>query len=318
MKPSLDCVVCGSCVADVIIRPFALDTAVGRNRVLDVEPIRLSPGGLVSNAGTAMARLGMKVAALGHVGDDGPGTIIRRALKSEGVDTSRMVSHSRASTSTAAVFIDPSGERSFAYGMGTTETIDRRAFLDNMDLFGSARMALVGYYSFLPNLEDDLPEVLAAIRAGGCRTALDSAGDGGGIRPLDRILPHLDFYVPSLAEAANQTGKSDPREIIETFRECGAPGLLGVKMGTEGAMLSPAAGRYVKVDPVQPPGDVVDTTGAGDAFYAGLLTGLLRGMSIEDSGRLAAAAGACCVTQVSTTAGLCDYTETARLAGLTG
>ena len=202
--------------------------------------------------------------------------------------------------------------------MGATETIDRQAFLDNIHLFRSARMALVGYYSFLPNLEDDLPEVLAAIRAGGCRTALDSAGAGGGIRPLDRILPHLDIYVPSLTEAANQTGKSDPREIIETFRQCGAPGLLGIKMGAEGAILSPAAGRYVKVDPVLPRGDVVDTTGAGDAFYAGLITGLLRGMSIEDAGRLAAAAGACCVTQVGTTAGLRDYAETARLAGLTG
>ena len=316
MKPSLDCVVCGSCVADVIIRPFSLDTAVGRNRVLDVEPIRLSPGGLVSNAGTAMARLGMKTAAFCHLGDDGAGTIIRRTLDGEGLDTGRMVSHSTASTSTAAVFIDPSGERSFAYGMGATETIDRRAFLNNMDLFGSARMTLIGYYSFLPNLENDLPEVLAAIRAAGCRTALDSAGDGGGIRPLDRILPHLDVYVPSLTEAVNQTGRSNPREIIETFRQCGAPGLLGVKLGADGAMLSPAAGRYVKVDPVQPPGNVVDTTGAGDAFYAGLLSGLLRGMNIEDSGRLAAAAGACCVTQVSTTAGLRDYVETARLAGL--
>lgn len=316
MKPPLDCIICGSCVADVVIRPFPLDLPIGSAKVLDVEPIRLSPGGLVSNAGTAMARLGMKVAALCHLGDDGAGTIIRRALEDEGVDTSRMVSHATASTSTAAVFIDPSGERSFAYGMAATETLDRRTFLDNLDLFGSARMALIGYYSFLPNLENDLPEVLAAIRADGCRTALDSAGDGGAMRPLNRILPHLDIYVPSLAEAASQTGRSDPLKIIDTFRQCGALGLLGVKMGADGAILSPTAGQYVKVDPVQPPGNVVDTTGAGDAFCAGLLTGLLRGMSIEDSGRLAAAAGACCVTQVGTTGGLRDYAETARLAGL--
>ena len=317
MEPPLDCIICGSCVADVIVRPFPLDLPVGHAKVLDVEPIRISPGGLVSNAGAAMARLGMKVAAFCHVGDDGAGTILRRALDSEGVDTGRMVSHPTVSTTTCAVLIDPCGERSFAYGIGATETIDRQAFLDNMDLFKSARMALVGYYSFLPNLENDLPEVMSAIRAAGCQTALDSAGEGGGIQPLDRILPHLDVYVPSLAEAANQTGKSDPREIIEAFRQCGAPGILGVKLGADGAMLSPEPGRYVKIDPVQPPGDVVDTTGAGDAFYAGLVTGLLRGMSVEDSGRLAAAAGASCVTRVGTTEGLRNYTETARLAGLT-
>jgi len=317
MEPPLDCILCGSCVADVIVRPFPLDLPVGHAKVLDVEPIRISPGGLVSNAGAAMARLGMKAAAFCHVGDDGAGAILRRALDREGVDTGRMIPHSTVSTTTCAVLIDPCGERSFAYGVGATETIDRRAFLDNMDLFKSARLALVGYYSFLPNLESDLPEVMSAIRAAGCQTALDSAGEGGGIQPLDRILPHLDVYVPSLAEAANQTGKSDPREIIEAFRQCGAPGILGVKLGADGAMLSSEPGRYVKIDPAQPPGDVVDTTGAGDAFYAGLVTGLLRGMSVEDSGRLAAAAGASCVTRVGTTEGLRNYTETARLAGLT-
>jgi 2-dehydro-3-deoxygluconokinase len=91
---------------------------------------------------------------------------------------------------------------------------------------------------------------------------------------------------------------------------------LGVKLGAEGAVLSPAEGRFVKVAAVRPPGDVLDTTGAGDAFYAGLVTGLLREMDCETSGRLAAAAGACCVTGVGTTANLRNFEETARLAGI--
>ena len=91
---------------------------------------------------------------------------------------------------------------------------------------------------------------------------------------------------------------------------------MGVKLGSEGALLSPRAGEYVEIPQVVPPGPVVDTTGAGDCFYAGLLTGLLKGMSVERAGRLAAAAGACCVTGLGATAGLRDYQETARLAGL--
>ena len=61
---------------------------------------------------------------------------------------------------------------------------------------------------------------------------------------------------------------------------------------------------------------MVDTTGAGDCFFAGLLTGLLRGLDAERAGRLAAAAGACCVTGYGATAGVRDYEETARLAGV--
>ena len=53
------------------------------------------------------------------------------------------------------------------------------------------------------------------------------------MQPLDRILPHLDVYVPSHNEATHQTGLTDPREIIETYRACGAPGLLGVKLGAK-------------------------------------------------------------------------------------
>ncbi len=173
---------------------------------------------------------------------------------------------------------------------------------------------LLGYYSLLPNLESDLPEVFAAIRSVGCLTALDSAGSGGFLQPLDRILPHLDVYVPSRAEAAAQTNETDPRKILEVFRDCGAPGLLGVKLGSDGALLSPAAGDYIEIRCVTPPAPLVDTTGAGDCFYAGLLTGLLRGMSVENAGRLAAATGACCVTGFGATAGLRKFAETARLA----
>jgi fructokinase len=92
--------------------------------------------------------------------------------------------------------------------------------------------------------------------------------------------------------------------------------LLGVKLGSEGALLSPAAGQYIKIPVVPAPGAVVDTTGAGDSYYAGLLTGLLRGMPAEQAGRLAAATGACCVTGYGATAGLRDLAQTARLAGL--
>jgi len=122
--------------------------------------------------------------------------------------------------------------------------------------------------------------------------------------------------VPSQHEAEHQTGQSDPRKIIQTYRDAGAKGFLGIKLGMRGALLSPKLGEFVDVAVVKAPGPVIDTTGAGDCFYGALLSGVLRGLTAADAGRLAAAAGACCVTGLGATTAVRGYDETSRLAGI--
>ena len=79
----------------------------------------------------------------------------------------------------------------------------------------------------MPNLENDLPEAFLSDQGERCKTAMDAAGAGGTMKPLDRILPHLDVYVPSHGEAHHQTGHEDPRKIIEILPAAVAPpGLL--------------------------------------------------------------------------------------------
>ena len=316
MGKTIDCVLCGSCVLDILVRPVPLEAPIGKSKLLVTEPAEIATGGIVSNSGIAMARLGMKAVAFTYVGRDDWGAMIRRKYEAEGFDASHLMTHPTAATSTTAVLIDPSGERSFAHCVGAPKLLTKADFFNNLDLFAQSRMALFGYYSLMPNVESDLPEVFAAIRQTGCQTALDSAGSGGDMKPLDRILPHLDVYVPSHDEAMHQTGKTDPHEILEVYRGCGATGLLGVKLGSKGALLSPAPGQFVPVACITPPGPIVDTTGAGDSFYAGLLTGLLKGMSPADAGRLAAATGACCITGLGASAGIRNLAETMKIAGL--
>lgn len=295
---------CGSCGADILVRPIPLESMIGVGAVIKTEPVRLMTGGLACNAGIAMTRLGMKAAMLAYVGADEWGDMIRARLEGEGVGCGALLRHPTTGTGTTAVLINAAGERSFATYGGASYRLDRSTMLAHLDLFARSRMMLVGYYSQMPDLEPDLDEVLKAIRATGCRTAMDTGGSGGSMRPLDRILPHLDVYVPSHDEATHQTGESDPRKIIDTLRRCGAPGLLGVKLGRAGALLSPAAGQLIEVPCAPLPGPIVDTTGAGDAFFAGLLTGLLREMSVEEAGRLGAATAACCITALGATEGI--------------
>ena len=303
-------------MVDLVCRPVVLDTPIGVGALHLTDPVVLAGGGITLNAGITMSRLGMKVGVLSYVGKDAWGDVIRRLLQRDGVADETLATHATEATSTTMVAVDASGERSFFHCIGAPGTIDADFMLRDPDLWRRTKYLLIGYYSLMPRLESDLPTVLQTIRSAGCRTALDAAGSGGTMKPLNRILPHLDIYVPSIAEARNQTGHDDPARILQTYRDCGAPGVLGVKLGTKGVLLDdPTAGR-VHVDIVAPPGEVVDTTGAGDNFYGGLVAGLIRGMSLNDAGRLAAAAAACCVTVMGGSAGGRDYATTMRMAGM--
>jgi sugar/nucleoside kinase (ribokinase family) len=316
MEKSFDCVVVGSCVVDILARPVSLSEPIGRARLIESEPLELTTGGIVSNSGITLARLGMRVAAFTYVGNDEWAEVIRRRYGSEGIDTSHLLTHPERATSTSAVLIDPSGERSFLHCAGAPRMLDKPAMLERLDLFAKSRIVLLGYYPLMTRLQPDLPEIFAAIRAAGCLTALDAAGDGGTMDQLAPILPQLDFYVPNETEAAHQTGLTEPREMILAYRAAGASGWLGIKLGERGALLSPRPGEFIDVAVARPPGPVVDTTGAGDCFYGTLLAGVLRGLAPADAGRLAAAAGAFCVTGVGATSAVRGYDETARLAGL--
>lgn len=316
MTRDIDCIICGSCVVDLLTRPVVLSKPIGRGVLHQCEPIVLAAGGIVSNAGVTMARLGMKVAALSYLGADAWAPVVRNLYRQEGIDDSPLLEHPTHATSTTVVLIEESGERSFYHCVGAPKLLDARAFLERLDLFARSRSMLLGYYSLLPNLEHDLPEVFRRIRETGCQTAMDAAGAGGSMKPLDRTLPYLDVWVPSFAEAKNQTGQEDPNKIIDTYRNCGAPGIVGVKLGKQGVLLSSRAGEYISVAGCTAPAPVVDTTGAGDSFYAGLLTGLLKGLPVEQAGRLGCAAGACCVTSMGGASGGRNYAETSRIAGL--
>ena len=310
----IDCVVCGTCVADILVRPVPLAAPVGGGRLFHVDPIEVVTGGIVCNTGIAMRRLGMRVAAASLVGADAWGDLVRSRLGAEGIDTEALEADPAQATSTTAVLIDQHGERSFAHHVGAPRALGLDFVRRHAAAFARARVALVGYVGLLPALEPVLAEALAVIRAVGCTVALETGGSGGTLATLAPALRHVDVYVPSLEEAAHQTGLSDPRGIIDCFRHHGAAGIVGVKLGSLGSLLSPAAGEFIAIPCLAAPGPVIDTTGAGDSLLAGLLTGILRGMALREAGLLGAATAACCVTGVGAVAGLRSFPETWNLA----
>ena len=110
MDKDLDCIICGSCVVDVLVRPVDLDVPIGGGRLVEAEPLELTTGGIVSNSGITLTRLGMRAAAFSYVGDDGWAEVIRRRYAEEGLSDEGLLTHATGASSTTAVLIDPSGE----------------------------------------------------------------------------------------------------------------------------------------------------------------------------------------------------------------
>ena len=309
-----DCVVAGTCVADILVRPVPLGAPVGGGRLFHVEPIEATTGGIVCNTGIGLARLGLAVAAASLVGDDPWAGLIRERLVAAGLDAGGVEVAPGQATSTTAVLIDPSGERSFAHHVGACAVLDLAWMRRQLADFARADWVILGYAGLLPALEPDLAAAVAALRERGCRVALETGGAGGRLDDVAPALPHVALYVPSLDEAASQTGCADPRGIIARYRELGAAGVVGVKLGSRGTLLSPAGGEFLEIPCLPAPGPVVDTTGAGDALLAGLVAGLVRGMPPREACLLGAANAACCVTAAGATAGLRSFEETLALA----
>ena len=313
-RREIDCLICGTCVADILVKPLTLSEPLQAGRFFHVEPIGVTSGGIVCNAGTAMQRLGLRVAASSLVGNDLWAGVVRAHLEAEGIDIQAIQTHPQLATSTTAVLVDSSGERIFAHHVGAPQELDLHFIQSQAGHFARSRLAIIGYFGLLPKLESTLAAALILIKQTGCAVAVETGGDGGAMAAMAPALPHIDYYVPSLEEAVHQTGLSDPRLIVDCYRRLGATGLVGVKLGVRGAFLSPSAGEYFEIPCVAAPGPLVDTTGAGDSFLAGLLAGVLRGLPIREAAILGAATAACCVTGRGATAGLRSLSETMQLA----
>lgn len=314
--PTPEIMVCGLTTLDIVTRSISLNQPVGAGCLRAIDSVDAYPGGLVSNSGLTLAKLGLATLAVSIVGDDSWGLLIRDQLMRGGLDVSGLEMRASQRTSTTIVLLDPSGERSFLFAPGGSGHWDLAGIVSAAQRLPRGSWVLFGYYSLFPAIDRQLPDLLSQLQNMGLHTAMDCAGTGLSQTPIDSVLPFLDCYIPSRLEAENQTQQQTPSNILAEFRRRGARGMVGLKLGSEGALLSAKPGSEIEIPVCPAPAAVIDTTGAGDAFYAGVLAGLTRGLTLEQAGRLGAAAGAWCVTGIGASSGLKGWQETCQLAGL--
>jgi ribokinase len=310
----MDAAIFGLIVADLIAEPMDLRRPPAPGGLVPINSLQLTTGGNVCNTGIAMAKLGMKVAAAGMVGDDVLGKAVVERLRGAGLNTSAVFTTQEAQTSATVVAVEPGGERCFFHTPGATKLLDAAAFRRCFPIFKQCQWVQVGYFGLLPTLTPELPEVLAELRefAPQTKIAFDTVNPTAAAELLWPILPFVDLFAPSRTEAAVLTGKHDPAAMAAAFLgHMPERAVVAIKLDAEGCYLEDErGGQRIAAYPIR----VVDTTGAGDTWFGGLLTGLVRGMPMEKAARFANRAAADCCTALGASAGVRSYDETlARL-----
>jgi sugar/nucleoside kinase (ribokinase family) len=298
-------VVCaGVVVADHLCTPISHLPAAGE--LVTADELVLNIGGCASNAAMDLARLGVRAAVCGKIGNDVFGRFVSETLVAHGVDVSALTIDPTRATSQTLIVNVKGEDRRFIHSVGASNGLTAAA-IDGV-LNPPPRVLYVGGYLILKALEPEaLAERFARARRAGTLTMLDVATPGpGDYLPLLRpLLPETDIFLPNADEATLILGEPDPVRQALAFRDLGAKRVV-ITRGERGAV---AVSDELRVRLGPYPVSFVDGTGGGDAFDAGYIAGLLDGLPELDCLKLASAVGASCVRAVGTTAGVFTRTE---------
>ena len=241
------------------------------------------------------ARLGLRVAFHGVVGDDALGRFTLEAMAERGIDVSSCTVDPTRPTG-ATVILTSGRDRAMVTAMGTIGDLDVQTVPEG--LVGRARHIHSGGFYLQETSRDRLPGFFAAARRGGATTSFDTNWD-----PRDRwdgnivdMLGAADLFFPNETEVRRIARIDDTEAAARALARAGSAGrddggpVIAVKLGTAGALACRADGPLVRLPAMVI--EATDTTGAGDSFDAGFLRAWLDGGDLGDCLELGVACGA--------------------------
>ncbi|WP_435209288.1 carbohydrate kinase family protein [Micromonospora sp. bgisy143] len=275
----VDLLVLGGLGVDVRVRVPALPLPAADSHT--VEPIELRIGNTGAGVALAGRALGLRVRVVDTLGTDPAGDVVRTALARAGVPA--VLAEDGGGTRRSVNLVDPGGARTSLYDPRPWRGGDPPFSPTQLaELVADARHVHVSIMDWSVPL---LPAVRAAL-APGVSLSTD-LHDWDGTNPYHRPFAEAaDLVLVSGVRLADRAG---------TLADALTPRTVVVTRGADGAELFPGDGTRLPVPAAPPPGSVVDSNGAGDAFAAGLIAGRLRGEPLTQAARYAArvAAAAC-------------------------
>jgi sugar/nucleoside kinase (ribokinase family) len=296
-------------IADILGRPVAA-VPPGQNLAI-LEEIRLTVAGTAAGTSVDLAKLGMEVYAVGALGQDELGEFVLHTMRRYGIHTDGLVRKKGVQTSATMLPIRPNGERPALHVPGASEAFCLEDV--DLDLIASADFLHVGGTPLMPRFDGEpMRKVLQHARAHHVVTTYDllAINRPNLLQLVETVLPFVDYFMPGFEEAVMMCGRPDRREAIEFFLDRGAAHTV-FKMGGQGSSVAWKENglvREIRVPALEVP--VVDSTGCGDAYCAGFITGLALGYDLERACELGAAAGGLVIQGLGSDAGIVDLSGT--------
>lgn len=314
-------VFCGSIIADVI---KTVPTWPDKGMLVPITGIRRQVGGAVCNSGVDLKTLdpAVDVRAVGAVGADDNGDFVVNCLASHGLDCSQIRRIKDVPTSfTDVMTVELTGERTFFNMHGADSALvpeDIDVSRLGCDIFH------FGYLLLLDGMDAPDPEygtkaarLLASVQAAGIKTSIDIVSEQSDrfARIVRPALRYCDYCIVNEIEGSMATGApaDDLREICEGLLAAGVREQAVVHCPDAGASLD-RHGDFARVGSLKlPQGWIKGSVGAGDAFCAGTLYAIMKGMDAEQALRLGSCAAATNLSVTDSISGAKSYAETIAL-----
>ena len=295
----------GDMVADIFSSPLARLPEPGELVLCD--RIAVFPGGNALNTAIALRRLGENVAVAGSIGDDDLGRLLLSQMQTQGLDVRGVRREPGGRTASTFILRAEGEDRRFIHSLGVAADFSGEHV--SPELIPENGIMLVGGYLKLGAWDDNvLADLMREARRRNCKVVLNICiARDSGVDPQRclLLLKHVDVFIPNEDEARILTGKTNPALQAKALNNAGAQ-IVVITRGGEG-LFAGDGHRIVEMGIFKV--NVVDPSGCGDCFAAGLLAGLLRGWDTVRTLEFASAVGALGATALGCTDGVPSFTE---------
>ncbi len=305
----MDVLCVGETVVDILSRQVS--NIAMRGDYHFVEEIVLKTGGDALNNAIDLSIIGNRVAYSGRVSNDMCGEFIMKTCTDAGVDMSYAV-RTDTPQSLTIILIDEKKNRSIILYNGSSKEYSVVDF--PFDLLQKTKILQLSSTFHMLGFDGELGavEVLKQAKQNGVITSMDTTHDHSN--QWDKVIhpcyPYLDYFLPSEEQSALITGTDDIEEMARFYMDNGVKNVV-IKLGSRGCYFrNKRESFYAGCHTV----DVVDATGAGDAFVAGFLSGVVRNLSMEECVRIATASSAHVIQCIGANEGIKSFEELKRFS----